>query len=122
MGKTSNASLIAFRAPQTAPKPPRGLGVAGRALWNRFQPEYGIRDVAGLVLLETACRCWDLERQALAAVAADGLTNRDKYGQLRPHPCLAAARDARAGFLKALASLHCDVEPVRDQPGRPGGR
>jgi hypothetical protein len=51
----------------------------------------------------------------------DGLTSSDRYGQRRPHPALAAARDARSQALQALRSLHLDVEPLQPHRGRPGG-
>ena len=103
-------------------KKPKGLGPHGRALWKQLQDEYSIVDAGGLALLRVACECEDLERQCMATAQKDGLASVDRYGQRRPHPLLAAARDARAQKLSALKSLHLDVEPLNARPGRPAAR
>ena len=79
-------------------------------------------DAGGLVLLQTACECADLEADAMAQARSEGLSSVDRYGQRRPHPLLSVARDARGQMLAALRQLHLDVEPLRDRPGRPAGR
>ena len=118
MGSIATMPGRPSKSSQAAPK---GLRAPGRALWTRLQAQYGIVDEAGLMLLETACRCWDLERSALAEVQRDGLSYLDRYGQRRPHPGLSTARDARSGYLAACRALHFDVEPTHDRVGRPGG-
>ena len=55
-------------------------------------------------------------------IEKEGPTSHDRFGQLRGHPLLAVERDARGQFLMALKALNLDLEPVRDRPGRPGGR
>jgi hypothetical protein len=46
----------------------------------------------------------------------------DRFGQKREHPLLAAIRGLEAVKRQALKSLNLDIEPLRDKPGRPGGR
>ena len=106
----------------TSPRPPKGLGPEGKALWKQLQGDYAIQDSGGLQLLRTACECRDLEAEAMQQARVEGLSSTDRYGQRRPHPLLSVARDARGQMLTALRALHLDVEPLRDRPGRPGGR
>jgi hypothetical protein len=46
----------------------------------------------------------------------------DRFDVMKPHPLLAAERDARSQFLQGLKSLNLDLEPLRDRPGRPPGK
>jgi hypothetical protein len=61
-------------------------------------------------------------RSAQKQIKTDGETYRDRFGQIRAHPLLPVERDARAQYLAGLRALNLDVEPLRDRPGRPGGR
>ena len=104
------------------PKPPKTLSVEARRWWNRLQAEYELGDEAARFLLETALGAFDRMRQAQQAIAEDGVTVRDKFGQLKINPAAAVERDARSGMLMAFKSLCLDVEPLRDGVGRPPGR
>ncbi len=84
--------------------------------------EYGIKDDAGLLLLQTALEAFDRMKSAQAAIKKDGASVRDRWNQVKAHPLLPVERDSRAGMLAALRALNLDVEPLRDGPGRPGGR
>ena len=96
--------------------PPRP-GVDGAPWWR----EYGQRDEAGLQILRTALEALDRALSSTAAIAVEGMTFKDRFGQPRPHPLLAAERDARAQYLAGLRMLNLDLEPRRERPGRPGG-
>lgn len=102
-------------------KPPAHLGRDGRKWWSELVKEYGIRDSAGLALVGTACECLDRLREAQAAVEKTGALVPDRYGSLKLNPGLALEKDARNGMLAALKQLNCDLEPLRDGPGRPSG-
>lgn len=104
------------------PKPPKALSIEARRWWNRLQAEYELGDEAARFLLETALTAFDRMRQAQQAIAEDGMTVRDKFGQLKINPAVNAERDARSGMLMAFKSLCLDVEPLRDGVGRPPGR
>jgi len=84
--------------------------------------EYGITDLGGVSLLSAAAEARDRAEAARAAIERDGQTIKDRFEQVKPHPLLAAERDARAQFIQAMRALNLDVEPLRDGPGRPGGR
>ena len=104
------------------PKAPRALSPEAQRWWRRLQGEYALSDEAALLLLETALTAFDRMRQAQAAIAKDGVTVRDKWEQLKINPAVNAERDARSGMLQSLKALCLDIEPLRDGPGRPGGR
>jgi hypothetical protein len=106
----------------TFPEPPKSLKKAGRTLWNAIQSEYGINDPGGLAHLVTACRSEDDIQRMRDAVASDGDTITDRFQQKREHPLLGAIRGLEAVKRQALKSLNLDIEPLRDKPGRPGGR
>lgn len=83
--------------------------------------EYELGDAAGRLLLQTALEAFTRMRACQHAIALEGSQVADRFGQLRPHPLLAAERDARAQMLAALKALNLDIEPLRDRPGRPSG-
>ena len=101
---------------------PQHLSADARRWWRELQKEYAISDAAGLLLLQTACEAHDRMKSAAAAIARDGQTVLDRFDQAKPHPLLATERDARAAMMAALKQLNLDLEPLRDGPGRPGGR
>jgi phage terminase small subunit len=73
----------------------------------------------GLHLLRTACEAFQRMRACQASIAEHGEAVADKWGQLKPHPLLAAERDSRAAMMAALKSLNLDLEPLK-AVGRPG--
>ena len=104
------------------PNPPKGLTPAARRMWREIQEEYEIDDPVGLKLLGSAVESYMLVQQAQEEIRRDGLTLIDRYDQKKPHPLLAVMRDARSSMLAAMKALNLDLEPLRDKPGRPGGR
>jgi P27 family predicted phage terminase small subunit len=91
-------------------------------LKNAIMKEYDISDDAGISILQTAMEAKDLMHAAQAVVDKQGLTVAGDRGGIKAHPLLSVIRDARAQFLMALKNLNLDLEPLRDKPGRPGGR
>ena len=103
-------------------KPPSGLSAEAKRWWYRVVEDFAIDDSGGLLLLNTAMESFDRMRGAQKAVRKDGQTIFDKWGQIKVHPLLAVERDARGQMLAALKQLNLDIEPLRDGPGRPGGK
>jgi len=66
---------------------------------------YRVEDQAGQAVLAVACRATDRAEAARVAVAKDGMSVRDRFRQIRPHPLLAVERGARAQVLAALKQL-----------------
>jgi hypothetical protein len=101
----------------TAPAPPRPLGAAGSALWQRVQAEYLIRDAGGIEILCLAAQALDRAESLSAAIAEDGHTIRTRTG-VRAHPALRDEIANRALVARLLGKLGITTEPVKS-PGRP---
>lgn len=95
------------------------LSKEAQKLYDSIHNEYGIDDSAGLHLLTTSCEAYDRMRNCQDSIGKHGEAVEDRYGQLKPHPLLAAERDSRAAMLAALKALNLDLEPLRDKMGRP---
>lgn len=104
------------------PRAPQSLSRGARAWWNALQREYQLDDQAAKFLLEEALLCFDRVTAARKVIEVEGMTVEDRFHQTRPHPLLAAERDARSGMLAAFKALCLDIEPLRDGVGRPPGR
>ena len=103
------------------PPPPKGLSAEAARWWKKILTDYPIDDQAGLLILQTALEAFDRMRGAQAQIERDGLTHRDRFGQVKSHPLLAAERDARAAVRAGLKDLNLDIEPPHEKPGRPTG-
>jgi phage terminase small subunit len=103
------------------PRPPANLHPQAKLLWRRLIEEHGVEDAGGLALVAAAAESLDRAKRVREQIEKDGLTIRDRFGQTRAHPLLAAERDARAGLVSALKALNLAVEPLNSQPGRPSG-
>jgi len=114
--------LKKFDKNNNVPKAPRSLSREAKRWWNRLQNEYLIEDEAGKLILETALLSFDRMREAQVILETEGMTILDRFGQKKAHPLCAVERDARSGMLQYLKALNLDVEPLRDGPGRPGGK
>jgi P27 family predicted phage terminase small subunit len=106
----------------TDTKTPTTLSEEATGWWKRLTTEYGIDDDAGLLLLQTALEAFERMRQAQEVVKAEGPQVKDRFEQFKAHPLLTVERDSRAQMMMALKALNLDLEPLRDGPGRPGGR
>ena len=87
--------------------------------WQKFKKEYGIDDSGGLAILKAGLEAKDLAEACRRKIEKEGLTITDRFGIEKPHPLLAAERDARAQWLAALKALNLDIEPLKAGPGRP---
>jgi P27 family predicted phage terminase small subunit len=92
-----------------APRAPANLSATSRNLWGRLRDEYGIRDVAGLAVLEQALRSLDRAEQARRLLDRQGVVVTDRWGQSKPHPAAAVERDSRAAFLAAVRQLGVQI-------------
>jgi P27 family predicted phage terminase small subunit len=101
---------------------PQHLSKEAKIFYKKVVAEYLIDDAAGLKILQVALEAFDRAQSARIAIDAEGMTIKDKFGQLKPNPLLPVERDNRAAFLAGLKALNLDLEPLRDRPGRPGGR
>ena len=102
-------------------KPPSHLGKDGKQIWGQLVSEFGIADAGGLLLVTTVAECKDRLTDAQALIKQHGAVIVTPSGNLRPNPALKVEVDARNGLLAALRMLNLDLEPLRDQLGRPPG-
>lgn len=103
-------------------KAPKSLSKETKKVWKSIVSDYAISDEAGLKILRVALEAFDRAQAARVQIDRDGLTLPDRFGTLKPHPLLSTERDNRAAFLAGLKALNLDLEPLRDGPGRPGGK
>jgi phage terminase small subunit len=103
-------------------KPPVHLTKEAKIIWRDILKEYEIDDAAGLRILRVALESFDRAQSARKEIDRLGMTIKDKAGQVKMNPLLPVERDNRAAFLAGLKALNLDLEPLRDKPGRPGGR
>lgn len=60
-------SLLVWKRPMkrnTDQAPPKGFSLMARRWWKRLLADFSISDAAGLLLLETALRCFDRAERA----------------------------------------------------------
>ena len=103
-------------------EPPKALSLAARRLWRALVAEYRLDDVAAMAILTAGLEAFDRAAAAKELLDADGPVVTDRWGQRKVHPAASVERDSRAAWMSALKQLNLDVEPLRDGPGRPGGR
>lgn len=108
-------------AKKSSQKAPKHLSKEAKEIFNGLAADYSIDDIAGLRILRVACESFDRAQACRTAIDRDGLTVLDKFGQVKPHPLIAAERDSRAAFLAGLKALNLDLEPIKTV-GRPAGR
>jgi P27 family predicted phage terminase small subunit len=106
-----NSLKLPLRRQQKPPAPPSHLTEEAKTLWVAINAEHAIDDKPGLLILTTACEAFDRMRQAQAAIAAQGITTRDRWGQVKNNPATVVERDSRAAMLAALRQLALDIEP-----------
>jgi hypothetical protein len=99
--------------------PPRPLGPAGQALWDRIQREYGISDAGGVELLLLACEATDRGARLRAGIDADGEVIHTRSGVPRAHPALRDEVAARAQVMRALKELGLNYEAIKMPGGQP---
>lgn len=94
--------------------PPPHLLASGRELWARLIRDFALRDSAARATLAIACECVDRLTQIREVIDREGATVRDRFQQVKPHPLLAAERDARSGFIAAMKALGLHGAPEAD--------
>lgn len=101
---------------------PKNLSKEAKAWWSKILNDYEIEDEAGLLILQTSLEAFDRMRQAQEIIKKEGMQVTDRFDQTKAHPLCVVERDARSQFLQGLKQLNLDLEPLRETPGRPGGK
>jgi hypothetical protein len=95
----------------TTPKPPRGLGEAGQALWDSMIPEFTFNP-GELVVLRHACREEDLITRLEEAQAEAELVTRGSMGQEVSSPYASELRQHRALQANLIKQLKIPDTPA----------
>ncbi|WMT78856.1 P27 family phage terminase small subunit [Bradyrhizobium sp. Ash2021] len=80
-----------------------------RRLWVSILRENAIEGEAALSLLKSTLESHQRARLCREQVDNEGSTYLDRFEQPKPHPLLAAERDARASFLAGMRALKLDM-------------
>lgn len=104
------------------PEPPVELACAGLAFWRRVQEEFEM-EPHHLDLLASACQQLDRAAAAAAVIEAEGVTAKDRFGQVKTHPAVDIERNAHLAFCRLQRELGLDIAPPPSRPNaRPGTR
>lgn len=88
---------------------PGHLSVEAAGQCAEIAIEWRVDDFAGRLILVTAFEAFDRMRGAQEILRSDGITQEDRFGQVKPHPACVIERDSRAAFLAAIRQL--GIEP-----------
>jgi P27 family predicted phage terminase small subunit len=102
------------------PEPPDYLGQSAADFWRSVVKEYDLTP-SDLMLLECACRHWDIKERAREQIAREGMTVPTADGtSIKTHPACAIEHHAMMSFLRTMKQLDLDAEPPPEK--RPVGR
>jgi len=91
---------------------PTHLEKPEKALWRELMASHQFDDPASLALLRTTLEAHQRARRCREAIDKEGETVKDRFDQIKPHPLLAAERDARSAFLVGMRALNLDTTGV----------
>jgi P27 family predicted phage terminase small subunit len=89
-------------------EPPSQLEPTEQQLWRDLAANGRLVTPADLALLRSSLESHQRARRCREAIEKDGEATKDRFGQIKPHPLLAAERDNRAAFVKGLIALGID--------------
>lgn len=85
------------------------LSTAARRLYRQLRGSFGDWDPDELLVLDAAVQAYDRWQSAMETIDAEGLTTRDRFGQLRLHPAFEVEKTSRAAMLAAIRQLGAAV-------------
>jgi terminase small subunit-like protein len=80
-----------------------------RQIWADVFVDFSLTTKAAHHILCSALEAHQRARECREAAKRDGLTATGRDGQLRPHPLLAAERDARQAWLAGIRTLGLEL-------------
>lgn len=99
-----------------APKPPKGIGSAGSALWSGIAGKYELRADESRVLLD-ACALADVVATLEAAMVGQDLMIKGSMGQMILNPLLSEQKTHRTALASLLRQLKLPDDASSDQGG-----
>lgn len=112
LGAKMKTPVIPKMVSSAPPAAPKHLEKPEAELWTALVEENDFPDVGSLAVLRTALEAHSRARRCREAIDKEGEAVKDRFDQLKPHPLLAAERDARAAFLSAMRMLSLDLAGV----------
>jgi len=97
------------RKARRGPPPPKHLDSPERRLWDAILRENLLDNEAALSILRSALEAHQRARTCRETVDREGAIYRDRFNQPKPHPLIAAERDARAAFVAGMRALNLDL-------------
>jgi len=97
------------RKARKGPPPPKHLAVPERRLWTAIIRENLFDSEAALSILRSTLEAHQRARTCRETVDREGAIYRDRFDQPKPHPLIAAERDARAAFVAGMRALNLDL-------------
>jgi P27 family predicted phage terminase small subunit len=124
MAPKSKITALPLQTAQTnAIKPPGHLKTAGKRLWREVSGAFELEE-HDHVVLDALCEAVDRKNQAEKDLRNHGsLTFENRYGELKPHPAVAIARDCAVLIARLRRELCLSEvsEGSRPPPLRFGG-
>lgn len=99
---------------------PRHLSDEAGEFWREMVYTWAFEEHQEMILT-AACEAWDIAQQARKAVAEEGATFTDRFGQPKENPACKIARQHRAQFARLLRELGLDLSDDDIRPPRVGG-
>src|SRR5215813_10227559 len=78
-------------------------------LFARVVRAYGLHDEVSRQILAEACTSLMRAREARETIDKEGVSFRDRWGQIKANPVCAIERDARAAALSAFRQLNLEM-------------
>jgi Phage terminase, small subunit len=88
--------------------PPAHLEAEEAALFKSIVAEFRVDDIGSLQLLTTAMEAHARCRICRETIDKEGMTVKDRFGVLQPHPLLKTEASARGQYLAALRALNLE--------------
>ena len=101
----------------SVPRPPPSLEKSGRRLWRSVVSTW-LLDDRQLEILRLAAEASDRVEQAREVLAAEGLTIRDRYDQVKPHPAAGIELQNRGLVARLLRELKLEPSGDDSRPER----
>jgi len=93
------------------PTPPEHLSEEMKTFYTSIVNKYNL-EAHRLILLTRACECLDRAEQARKQIEAEGLTTKDRYGSIKPHPCVKMEIDSKSAARLLLHELGFDTGTI----------
>jgi len=96
-----------------APAPPKHLSKSAQSRWRAIVKSYEF-ETAQLMVLQATLDAWDRMNEARVKIKFEGMTFKDRFGQVKANPLCSIERDARSQVIQGYRALGLDYVPDED--------